>query len=41
MRAESSRRPAVATADPLRRAGHAHLCGVRLEAQLGSRTWSL
>ncbi len=30
MRAESSRRPAVATADPLRRAGHAHLCGVRL-----------
>jgi len=30
MRAESSRRPAVATADPLRRAGQAHLSGVRL-----------
>jgi hypothetical protein len=30
MRAESSRRPAVATADPLRRAGQAHRSGVRL-----------
>src|SRR6266498_1678837 len=38
MRAESSRRPAVATADPLRRAGQAHLSGVRLRgsAQLSS-----
>jgi hypothetical protein len=50
MRAESSRRPAVATADPLRRAGQEHLCGVRLtrlssaqlsSAQLSSRMWSL
>jgi hypothetical protein len=30
MRAESSRRPAVATGDPLRRAGQAHRSGVRL-----------
>jgi hypothetical protein len=30
MRVESSRSPAVATADPLLRAGQAHLSGIRL-----------